>query len=196
VQQSIDISCPPGPQQQTRRSGVQRPDDEMDGHTDRLTDARHFRRPCTAYIANRVDNSNRPWKSVCATVASVGLRLYSGTAAAAAAALLPSLRRLTVCSIASIARLRASCLGDRSHRLPIEYHLRHNGKSVSSTSSSEKSRETLRINVLNRFAAERSSVGITMQCLQHNRWAFIKTMHNNKGSTTDVINVRRIFNVL
>ena len=187
MQQSIDISCPPGPQQQTRRSGVQRPDDEMD--------ARHFRRPCTAYIANRVDNSNRPWKSVCATAASVGLRLYSGTAAAAAA-LLPSLRRLTVCSIASIARLRASCLGDRSHRLPIEYHLRHIGKSVSSTSSSEKSRETLRINVLNRFAAERSSVGITMQCLQHNRWAFIKTMHNNKGSTTDVINVRRIFNVL
>ena len=114
-------------------------------------------------------------------------------AAAAAAALLPSLRGLTVCSIA---RLRASCLGDRSHRLPIEYHLRHNGKSVSSTSSSEKSRETLRINVLNRFAAERLSVGITMQCLQHNRWVFIKTMHNNKGSTTDVINVRRIFNVL
>jgi len=36
VQQSIDISWPPGPQQQTRRN---------DG-TDRQTDARQFHKPC------------------------------------------------------------------------------------------------------------------------------------------------------
>jgi len=35
VQQSIDISCPSGPQQQTRSSGVRRPDG-----TDRQTDGR------------------------------------------------------------------------------------------------------------------------------------------------------------
>jgi len=34
VQQSIDISWPPGPQQQTRRSGVRRPNDEADRETD------------------------------------------------------------------------------------------------------------------------------------------------------------------
>jgi len=30
---SIDISCPPGPQQQTRRCGVRRPNDGTDGQT-------------------------------------------------------------------------------------------------------------------------------------------------------------------
>ena len=34
VQQSIDISCVPGPVQQTRRSGVRRPNDETDRRTD------------------------------------------------------------------------------------------------------------------------------------------------------------------
>ena len=44
VQQSIDIhvvcSCPPGSQQQTRRSGVRRPNDGTDGRTDRRTERR------------------------------------------------------------------------------------------------------------------------------------------------------------
>jgi len=39
VQQSIDISWPPGPQQQTRRRGVQRPD-KTDRQTDREADGR------------------------------------------------------------------------------------------------------------------------------------------------------------
>jgi len=34
VQQSTDISCLPGPQQQTRRSGVRRPRDGTDRQTD------------------------------------------------------------------------------------------------------------------------------------------------------------------
>jgi len=49
AQQSIDISCPPGPtalQQRTRSSGVRRPDG-----TDRQTDARPMHRPCSAYYA-------------------------------------------------------------------------------------------------------------------------------------------------
>jgi len=37
VQQSIDISWPPGPQQQTRSGGVRRPDG-TDGQTYRRTD--------------------------------------------------------------------------------------------------------------------------------------------------------------
>jgi len=36
VQRSVDISCSPGPQQQTRSNGVWRPDG-MDGQTDRRT---------------------------------------------------------------------------------------------------------------------------------------------------------------
>jgi len=40
VQQSIDIFCLPGPQQQTCRSGVQRPNVGTDGQTDGRTDAR------------------------------------------------------------------------------------------------------------------------------------------------------------
>jgi len=41
VQRSVDISCSPGPQQQTRSNGVWRPDG-MDGQTGRQTDARQF----------------------------------------------------------------------------------------------------------------------------------------------------------
>ena len=37
VQQSIDTAWPPGPQQQTRRSGMQRPNDATDGQTDGRT---------------------------------------------------------------------------------------------------------------------------------------------------------------
>ena len=53
VQQSTDISCPPGPQQQTHSSGVRRPNDG----TDRWTDARQFHRLCSAYYASSVNNS-------------------------------------------------------------------------------------------------------------------------------------------
>jgi len=42
VQQSIDISCPPSPQQQTRRSGVRRPNDGTDGQTDGQTPDRYI----------------------------------------------------------------------------------------------------------------------------------------------------------
>jgi len=46
VQQSIDrISWLPGPQRQNRRSGVRWPV----GRTDRRTNARQLRRPCSAY---------------------------------------------------------------------------------------------------------------------------------------------------
>jgi len=51
VQQSIDISWPPGPQQQTRRGSVRPPNDG----TDRQTDARQFRRHCSAYYASSVN---------------------------------------------------------------------------------------------------------------------------------------------
>ena len=37
MQKSIDICWPPGPQQQTRRSGVRRPNDGMEGQTDGRT---------------------------------------------------------------------------------------------------------------------------------------------------------------
>jgi len=53
VQQSIDISWPPGPQQQTRRSGVQQ---LTDGMADRQTDARQFHKPGFAYYASTVNN--------------------------------------------------------------------------------------------------------------------------------------------
>ena len=42
VQQSIDISCPPGPQQQTRRSGVRRPNDGTEGRTHGRTPDRYI----------------------------------------------------------------------------------------------------------------------------------------------------------
>jgi len=53
VQQSIDISWPPGPQQQTRHSGVQQ---LTDGMADRQTDARQFHKPRCAYHAGRANN--------------------------------------------------------------------------------------------------------------------------------------------
>jgi len=52
VQQSIDISCLPGPQQQTCRSGVQRPNDGKDGRTDIQTDAWHIHKPCCMSCVN------------------------------------------------------------------------------------------------------------------------------------------------
>ena len=52
---SIDISRPPGPQQQTRRSGVRRTNDETSRQTDRRTDALQFHRPCSAYYASSVN---------------------------------------------------------------------------------------------------------------------------------------------
>ena len=44
--QSVDISCSPGPQQQTRSSGVRRT-------TDRRTDTVPWHRPCCAYYHHR-----------------------------------------------------------------------------------------------------------------------------------------------
>jgi len=52
VQQSIDFSCPPGPQQQTHSSSVRWPNDAAD----RQTDTRQFHRPCSVYYAIRVNN--------------------------------------------------------------------------------------------------------------------------------------------
>ena len=45
MQQSIDISCPPGAQQQTRTSGVQPANSGTDRQTDRQTDGRTDGRP-------------------------------------------------------------------------------------------------------------------------------------------------------
>jgi len=46
VQQSIAISCPPGPQQQTRRTLLQRSMDGTDRRADRRTDNIPLHRPC------------------------------------------------------------------------------------------------------------------------------------------------------
>ena len=52
-QQSIDISCWPGPQQQTCSSGVRRPDG-----TDRQADGRRqLHKPCSTYFAGSVNKS-------------------------------------------------------------------------------------------------------------------------------------------
>jgi len=61
---AIDISWPPGPQQQTNRSGVRRPNDGKDGQTlnrqtDRRTDARQFHKPCSAYHASSVNKCRK-----------------------------------------------------------------------------------------------------------------------------------------
>ena len=53
VQQSIDISYPPGPQQQTRRTLLQRTNG-IDRQTDRRTPCRH--RPRAAYYACSANN--------------------------------------------------------------------------------------------------------------------------------------------
>ena len=51
VQQLIDISCPPGPQQQTCSSGVRHPMERTDRQTDRRIDIRQLHRPCFAHYA-------------------------------------------------------------------------------------------------------------------------------------------------
>ena len=56
VQQSYDISCLPGPQQQTQCCGVHV---QMTGRTDRQTDTWQFYRPCyTSYVSSANDNNN------------------------------------------------------------------------------------------------------------------------------------------
>jgi len=52
---TIDISCPPGAQQQTRRTPLLL---SIVG-TDRQTDARPFRRPCSSYYADSVNSTGR-----------------------------------------------------------------------------------------------------------------------------------------
>ena len=54
VQQSIDISCPPGPQQQTRRRLLQR-----ENGTDRQTGGHRTvtYRPCSTYYAKSANNT-------------------------------------------------------------------------------------------------------------------------------------------
>jgi len=52
LQQSIDISCPPCPQQQTRRTLLQ-----WANGTDRRTDTVPFHRPCSAYYAGSANNN-------------------------------------------------------------------------------------------------------------------------------------------
>ena len=58
VQQSINTSCPPGTQQQTRNSSVRRANDE----TDRQTDSRPLHRPSSAYNASSVKNPATTYK--------------------------------------------------------------------------------------------------------------------------------------
>ena len=53
---SIDISCPPGAQQQTRRTPLLRSIDGIDRQTHRRTDIRPLHRPCSAYYADNVNN--------------------------------------------------------------------------------------------------------------------------------------------
>jgi len=53
VQQSIDISCPPGAQRQTRCTPLGRSTGQIEGRTD----ARPFHRPCSAYYAGSVNNN-------------------------------------------------------------------------------------------------------------------------------------------
>ena len=52
VQHTIDIFYPPGPQQQTRRTLLQRANG-----TDRRTDTVPFHRPCAAYYTGSANNS-------------------------------------------------------------------------------------------------------------------------------------------
>jgi len=54
VLQSIDVYWSPGPQQQTRRSGMQRSVDGTDRQTDGRTDAVPLHRPCSAYTMRAV----------------------------------------------------------------------------------------------------------------------------------------------
>jgi len=56
VQQSISISCQPGPQQQIHSSGGRM--GRTDGQTDGRTDARQLHRPCSAYHADSANNKS------------------------------------------------------------------------------------------------------------------------------------------
>jgi len=58
VQESIDISCPPGPQQQTRRTLLQRSIGGTDKRTDRRTPYRYI--DLVAY-ANSVSNTRKAY---------------------------------------------------------------------------------------------------------------------------------------
>ena len=60
LQQSIDISFPPGPQQQTRRTLLQ-----WANGTDRRTDTVPFHRPCSAYYAGSANNNRTVDKAGC-----------------------------------------------------------------------------------------------------------------------------------
>jgi len=56
VQQSIDISFPPGPQQQTRRTLLQLANGrEKEGQTDRWTDTVPLHRSCSAGSGNEAN---------------------------------------------------------------------------------------------------------------------------------------------
>ena len=52
---SIDISCPPGAQQQTRRSGMQRSIDGTDGRTDTVLLHRPCRLLCEKCLQHRTE---------------------------------------------------------------------------------------------------------------------------------------------
>jgi len=57
VQQSIDISCPPGPQQQTRRTLLQRANGTDRGRTDAVP----LYRPCSAYCTGSANKLDPTW---------------------------------------------------------------------------------------------------------------------------------------
>jgi len=62
VQQSINTSCLPGAQQQTRNSSVRRANDETDRQRERQTDSRPLHRPSSAYNASSVKNPATTYK--------------------------------------------------------------------------------------------------------------------------------------
>jgi len=62
LQQSIDISCLPSAQQQTRRTLLQLANG-TDRRADRRTDIVPFRRPCYAYYAISDNKRSRRWKA-------------------------------------------------------------------------------------------------------------------------------------
>jgi len=55
LQQSIDISCPPGPRLQTCSSGFAAVGQRWDRQTERRTDTGPLPRPCSAYYAGRAN---------------------------------------------------------------------------------------------------------------------------------------------
>ena len=80
VQQLINISCPPGAQQQTRSSRVQ-----MMGQTDRQTDTWLLHKTCSAYYTSSITNSAIPrykplnWQTGALLLAILFLLLYFNT---------------------------------------------------------------------------------------------------------------------